>query len=89
MSPSKAGELWIEFHEALCSDVADEAAGVLALDQLLQPDGKRLRDYVDEEPPLSDRPLPRPNAVGPAAASGGPKRAAPFASRRPLRRASI
>merc|ERR1719231_1745330 len=38
VSPSKAGELWIEFHEALCSDVADEAAGVLALDQLLQPD---------------------------------------------------
>lgn len=55
MSPSKAGELWIEFHEALCSDVADEAAGVLALDQLLQPDGKRLRDYVDEEPPLGGR----------------------------------
>ena len=67
VTPSKAGELWIEFEEALCADVADAVEGVIEMDKILKPDFKELSDYVDESvrrrqashdsrvPPLSPR----------------------------------
>ena len=67
VTPSKAGELWIEFEEPLCADVADAVEGVIEMDKILKKDFKELSDYVDESvrrsqashdsrvPPLSPR----------------------------------
>ena len=48
VTPSKAGELWMEFEEQLCADVAGAVEGVIELDKILKPDFKELCDYVDE-----------------------------------------
>lgn len=68
VSPSQAGDLWVEFADALCADCDDEIAGVAELDALLEPDGKKLYDYVDSAllPPECYPERPHPGRLPPA-----------------------
>jgi len=68
VSPSQAGDLWVEFADALCADCDDEVAGVAELDALLEPDRKKLYDYVDSAllPPECYPERPHPGRLPPA-----------------------